>query len=636
MSEIGQAHFPPKGRIRLLTDQITGNDRAFPRAWGRRDTWQVRLRWWVPPAILLGVLIGRWTGFEVDVVPVLLVAAFVLLYNVVFAVLFRRSGKESAEKASVDRLYAILQVSLDYVSMFLLIHYTGGAASPLIFFFILHVIIAAILFRPGKSWLFAGIATVGMMILALAESMGWLVQHPVSYRGEADNFNESSAHVGALLVFFAASVFVTAALTTAIMRRLRRRVRDLAETTGEVASLNDKLNSLYAMLSTVGSERTLSRILDVVTSELAAVMDVAGVAVKLLSEDGRTLRFAAAHGLPGKFSEEKTVEVAKSPLNRRIIEGETLVFGQVAEDKTFQLLEDLQAAGIRSVVFAPLRLEDRVIGILGAYCRKPDRFGSDDAGFLRIAAELIAVAIENARAYEAVESSMRERSQFMLRVAHNMRAPLTATMSMLHVLQEGYLGELDAKKQEHLKRVDRRLDTLNRTVGELLMLAHNREGTVVVERRLVDVGSIAARVGATFMDEASRQKLEFRVRIADVLPRITGDPAMMEQMLENLVSNAIKYTPSGGSVDFAVERSDEGQLRIEVRDTGIGVPTEEQSELFSEFFRASNAKKMAEDGTGLGLAIVKQIVDMHAGHIRVNSREGEGTSFIIELPVGQS
>ncbi len=447
--------------------------------------------------------------------------------------------------------------------------------------------------------------------------------------------NESSAHVGALLVFFAASVFVTAALTTAIMRRLRRRVRDLAETTGEVASLNDKLNSLYAMLSTVGSERTLSRILDVVTSELVAVMDVAGVAVKLLSEDGRTLRFAAAHGLPEKFSEEKTVEVAKSPLNRRIIEGETLVFGQVAEDKTFQLLEDLQAAGIRSVVFAPLRLEDRVIGILGAYCRKPDRFGSDDAGFLRIAAELIAVAIENARGYEAVESLMQERSQFMLRVAHNMRAPLTATMSMLHVLQEGYLGELDAKKQEHLKRVDRRLDTLNRTVGELLMLAHNREGTVVMERRPVDVGSIAARVGATFMDEASRQKLEFRVRIADVLPRITGDPAMMEQMLENLVSNAIKYTPSGGSVDFAVERSDEGQLRIEVRDTGIGVPTEEQSELFSEFFRASNAKKMAEDGTGLGLAIVKQIVDMHGGHIRVNSKEGEGTSFIVDLPVGR-
>ncbi len=94
MSEIGQAHFPPKGSIRLLTDQITGNDRAFPRAWGRRDTWQVRLRWWVPPAILLGVLIGRWTGFEVDVVPVLLVAAFVLLYNVVFAVLFRRAGKD--------------------------------------------------------------------------------------------------------------------------------------------------------------------------------------------------------------------------------------------------------------------------------------------------------------------------------------------------------------------------------------------------------------------------------------------------------------------------------------------------------------------------------------------------------------
>jgi signal transduction histidine kinase len=226
---------------------------------------------------------------------------------------------------------------------------------------------------------------------------------------------------------------------------------------------------------------------------------------------------------------------------------------------------------------------------------------------------------------------MQERSQFMLRVAHNMRAPLTATMSMLHVLEEGYLGELDGKKQEHLKRVDRRLETLNRTVGELLMLAHNREGTGVMERGPVDVGSIAERVGATFKDESSRQKLEFRVRIGDVVPRINGDPVMMEQILENLVSNAIRYTPSGGSVCLAVESGDTGQLRIEVRDTGIGIPAEEQSQIFSDFFRASNAKKVAEDGTGLGLAIVKQIVDMHGGRIHVQSEEGKGTTFVIEL-----
>ena len=132
------------------------------------------------------------------------------------------------------------------------------------------------------------------------------------------------------------------------------------------------------------------------------------------------------------------------------------------------------------------------------------------------------MAIENARAYEAVESSMQERSQFMLRVAHNMRAPLTATMSMLHVLQEGYLGELDAKKQEHLKRVDRRLDTLNRTVGELLMLAHNREGTVVVERRSVDVGSIAERVGATFRTKRHGRSWNFECVLPTCFPGSPG------------------------------------------------------------------------------------------------------------------
>jgi signal transduction histidine kinase len=502
----------------------------------------------------------------------------------------------------------------------------------LIFFFILHVIIAAILFRPANAWLFAAAATVGMTGLALAESKGWVAHYPVSFRGQAIDINERSAYVAALLVFFAASVFVTAALTAAIMRRLRGRVRELAESTGEIASLNEKLNSLYTMLSTVGSERRLDRILDVVTSELAIGMGVTGVAVKLLSEDGTQLHFAAAHGLPKGFADQKTVEVARSPLNRRVIDGETLVFGRVSGEETFQLMDDLRAAGISSVVFAPLRLEDRVIGILGAYCGKPDCFGPDDAGFLRLAAELVAVAIENARSYEAVEGLMKDRSQFMLRVAHNMRAPLTASMSMLDALRDGYLGDLEDRKQEHLQRVDRRLQTLNRTVGELLTLARNRERAGSLDRRPVDLRAITERVERTFRNEADRREIAFQVHFGGELPRISGDRIMIEQMLENLVSNAVEYTPSGGSVDVTLGAGEPNHLRIEIRDTGIGIPIEEQPKLFSEFFRATNARTVSDHGTGLGLALVKQTVDLHGGTIRVESKVGEGTTFTIDLP----
>ncbi len=558
-------------------------------------------------------------------------AVFVFSYNVVFASVFRRNRNLDRD-ASVERRYAALQVSLDYSSMFVLIHFTGGASSPLIFFFILHVIIAAILFRPRYAWFFAGAAAGGMGLLAAGESFGWLGYHPVLSRGDALNLVLRPVQITALLVFFSASVFAAAALTTAIMRRLRQGVRNLTDVSGEVAALNEKLNSLYAMLCAIGSERRLDRTLDMVTSELAKVLGVSGVAVKLLSEDGSRLRFAAAHGLPSGFSEEKTVEVAKSRLNRRVLEGETIVFGQVARDQQFQLQDDLLEAGIRSVVFTPLELEDRVIGILGAYCRRPERFCSGDTAFLKLAAELVAVAIENARAYEAVENLMQERSQFMLRVAHNMRAPLSAVLSMLDAVEGGYLGEVHGEQVEYLGRMGFRLRTLNTAVGELLTLARDREGVETLRRAPVQIGRITQRLHDTFRDEALQKGLSFEVSVAEDLLEINGDVEMIEQMLENLTSNAIKYTAGGGRVSVGIRNIEDRGVRIEVRDTGIGIPREEMSRLFEEFFRASNASKVEEIGTGLGLSIVKQIVDRHDGRINVESEEGKGTAFIVNLP----
>ena len=620
--------------IRRMADDLTGSGSPLPSRRGRGGSWQVRLRWWVPPVIVIGVVLGRRIGFGFEVFPLILVAAGILAYNSVFALLFRRAEEETGRERQIDGRYLILQVSLDYAAMFLLIHFTGGGASPLVFFFILHVIFAAILFQPGSAWLFAFIATAGLGLLTLGKSLGWLAGHPVTFGGEAVNLMERPAHLAVIWVFFTASVFITAALTTAIMNRLRGRVQNLAEATAEVAELNEKLGSLYAMLRAVGSENRPDPVLNIVTSELSAVMDVPVVTVKLLDEGGKTLRYAAAHGLPPGFAEKKIVEVARSPLNRRIIEGETLVYGEVAEEDAFQLLDDLVAAGIQSVLFAPLTLQDRVIGILGAYSREKDHFGREDTDFFRLAAELAAIAIDNARAYEAVQNLMEERSRFMLQVAHNMRAPLAATISMLDVVRDGYLGVVTEKQTEYLRRMDRRLKTLNTAVGEFLTLARSRQGVEEIKRNPVNPKLLAGRIERTFHDEAARKGLTFQVTASDELPELAGDTDKLEQMIENLASNAVKYTPAGGKVEvtFKCGEDDDRPIAIEVRDTGIGIPREEQHRLFSEFFRAANARKVEEVGTGLGLAIVKRMVDLHQGRIRVESEEGSGTAFIIDLP----
>jgi len=124
--------------------------------------------------------------------------------------------------------------------------------------------------------------------------------------------------------------------------------------------------------------------------------------------------------------------------------------------------------------------------------------------------------------------------------------------------------------------------------------------------------------------------------VEDNLPEVESGLNLLEQVMENVVSNALKYTPERGTVKVAFSRSGTNSVRIVVQDTGIGIPANEQDKLFRSFFRASNAKKTTTSGTGLGLALVKQTVERHGGQISVTSEEGQGTTVVIDLPVHQS
>jgi signal transduction histidine kinase len=330
---------------------------------------------------------------------------------------------------------------------------------------------------------------------------------------------------------------------------------------------------------------------------------------------------------------DRMVEVAKSPLNRRIIEGESFVTGTITEKEVFQFGEDLAIANVKSVQFAPLTVEDRVIGILGAYSRRAEQFNSEDVDFFRLAAGLAAIALENARAYKAVEDLMRERSWYMTRVAHNLRAPLAAMISIMDVVLGKYLGELNAGQTEYLGRVDRRARAAISMINELMVLAKSRSGKKEASKTMVSLTNVADKIRKTFQNEAAKKEMDFTLSVPDNLPMIQGDPEMLEQLMENLVSNAIKYTRPKGEVTVRFETSADGMVSIEVRDNGIGIPDEEKGKLFTEYFRGKNARATEEIGTGLGLPIIKEIVEQHGGKVRVESTEGQGTSFIVQLPI---
>lgn len=604
-----------------------------PLLWERRGYWQVGFRWVVVPLLVAAAFACRSIGFEFAMLPVLAVAGGVAFYNAAFAWIFRHYAARMRLDTRLDRRIAVLQSVCDYVAVFLLIYLTGGASSPLALFLIFHVVIVAIQFFRRIAYVFAAWAAGGLWLLWMGQTLGWLPAHPIVFRGDA-LYAPRPTFVAIWLLVFTATVFITAAMVGQIMRLLRSRVGKLTTATKELALANQKLNGLYAMVRTVGAERHLQPILNTVTSELATVLSIPAVAVKLLSDDGATLKYVAATGLPPEIMKE-VVYVDRSPINQRVLAGESQVQGRVGEPLGLQLQSELTAVGIQSAALAPLRVADRVIGTLGIYSEKREYFQDRDVEFLGLAAELAAIAIEDARANEAIDALMRERTQFMLEVAHNLRSPIGASLDMVDVLKGSYLGDVNQRQREYLERIEVRLRSLHKTIGGLLTIARTRDWSREIPDVVIDINELAQHVQRNFEEQAAAKKLHFSVVVEPDVSTVDSGADLLEQIVENLVSNAIKYTPEGGTVGVRFSRHGADEVRLEVEDTGIGIPLGEQDKLFREFFRASNAKKLTSEGTGLGLALVKQSVERHKGRIDVKSAEGLGTTVVIDLPTRQ-
>jgi len=227
----------------------------------------------------------------------------------------------------------------------------------------------------------------------------------------------------------------------------------------------------------------------------------------------------------------------------------------------------------------------------------------------------------------------RLKDEFIALVSHELRTPLTSIRGYTELLINGEAGELTDEQHQFLGVVERNSHRLLDLVGDLLFLAQIEAGKLALELGAVDLAAVASESVEAARPAAENKDVTLTLATGPV-PLLAGDCGRLSQVLDNLVSNAVKFTPAGGRVDVRV-REQGGRAEIEVRDSGIGIPATEQDRLFERFFRSSNATERAIQGTGLGLAIAKAIVDAHGGRIAVKSDEGAGTVFRVVLPVGR-
>ena len=275
---------------------------------------------------------------------------------------------------------------------------------------------------------------------------------------------------------------------------------------------------------------------------------------------------------------------------------------------------------------------------IGALCLVdyvPRRLTPDEQGHLLVLAHQVVTQLELRRRLidertrvEELRELDRLRNAFVNMVVHDLRNPLAAIHGYSDLLQTGRMGELSHAQAMAVDAIGTGADQLRELVDELLGTAELLSGDVKIDPAQIDLVSLL-RDGVARAETYAGGKVTFRIE-APQLAVVAADKRRLGQVLDNLLSNAVKYTPTGGTVSARVLVGD--QVTVEVVDTGIGIPGEELSSLFSPFFRASTAMKSGSTGTGLGLCVVKAIVDAHGGVVRVRSAVDRGTTVTVELP----
>jgi signal transduction histidine kinase len=203
---------------------------------------------------------------------------------------------------------------------------------------------------------------------------------------------------------------------------------------------------------------------------------------------------------------------------------------------------------------------------------------------------------------------------------------------MLNLLHEGYLGASDERQEKTIMRCQLRIEALKGLINDLLKLGEKRSEAAKMALYRVDLAATMNQLMDSYRAQAAEKGLDIRFNIQDTVLHILANEKIVDELFTNLISNAIKYTPSGGKVEVTLSREGRESVRFEVSDTGIGIAEQDQTRLFTEFFRTENAKALTEEGTGLGLVIVKEILDRLGGTITVKSAVGQGTSFTCVIP----
>jgi signal transduction histidine kinase/CheY-like chemotaxis protein len=368
--------------------------------------------------------------------------------------------------------------------------------------------------------------------------------------------------------------------------------------------------------------------------------------VDIVATNGSIERLAAAHHDPAK--QELLYDLprrypmpadAQGGYRKVIRTGESELIRDVDDDFLELIASDpehrklLRAIGLRSTICVPLTARGRVLGALtlstsesGHVYRLSELALAEDLGYR------VGVAIDNARLYHEAQNAVHVRDQFLSIASHELKTPLTALLGNAQLLQRRAIREdsFSARDQRALHVIADQAARLNKMITALLDISRIEMGQLSIARARMDLSALARRVVAEIQPTLERHTIEYGDLGAPLW--VDGDELRLEQVLHNLIGNAVKYSPAGGVVTVRVEQRESSACAV-IEDEGIGIPANAVPLLFTRFYRADNVDAQNISGMGIGLFVVKEIITLHGGTVEVASQENQGSTFTICLPL---
>ncbi|HEU4928888.1 MAG TPA: HD domain-containing phosphohydrolase, partial [Candidatus Krumholzibacteria bacterium] len=533
---------------------------------------------------------------------------------------------------------------VDLAAVIGLVHLTGTVESPFLFLLTIPLFFVCNTFNwKVTAGYFVSVSIAALGAIGYLEMKG-MVPHYTVYDTSPGVYTNGHFLAGSLLVI-SAFVSLVIYLSNAFQDRMSTSLERLRKKREESENRINELTRLYDISTGINAAISLETLLKIVAKEATLLLERPWASIVLFNQ-----KQEVTHSVFVGVNQNRELKLDKKMRRGGLSEwiwthNTAIVVEDATRDRRANCSEFIGHFDIRSIVGFPLTSGKQVMGIVftGDFVARP--MSEQHTRLLTTLCQQLSIAIEKSRLYDSLERKIRElerqldtlekanilKSDFVSHVSHELRTPLTSIKAYVEALVDNSDDPRFLQRKEFLDIVSKETNRLIRIVNDVLDVSKIEFGQRPMSRTPVDLNAVVADVLDMLSPALRERSVHIEADVPGDLPRIDGDADLIKQVFINLISNAIKYSPRGTTVTVAA-REEAVNILVSVADQGVGIPKDEIGSVFDKYFRARSQKESKMEGLGLGLAIVKNIVEQHGGAVRVESREGHGSTFYFTLP----